>query len=688
MSSDPRPPVAKRVPHEITLHAETRIDPYFWLRDRDDPDTLRYLHAENAYLAEVMRHTEPLQEQLYAEMRGRIQETDHTVPSRRDDYFLYSRMEEGRQYPIFCRKHGDLDGPEEVLLDQNQLAEGHSYCRLGAFIVSPNHQLLAFSVDVSGSEQYELRVKDLSTGQMLPDRISNTYYGVEWANDNRTLFYTVLDAAMRPYKLMRHTLGTAPSEDVEVYHETDEAFFVSVSRTRSQAYLLLNLHSTTTTEVHALRTDTPAEPFAVVHPREHGLEYTVEHHGERFLIVTNADALNFKLVETPVDQPGKQHWRDLIPHRPEVLLDGIDAFAGHLAIYERRQGLRHIQITDPHGGNAHDVPFPEPVYTFKPGPNDEFTTNQLRFTYTSLVTPDSVVDYDMRTGAWEVRKQDQIPSGYDPSLYTSERLLATAPDGTRVPISLVYRAGLERDGHNPTLLRGYGAYGYSSDPVFSSAILSLLDRGFVFALAHIRGGSEMGRSWYEQGKLRHKKNTFTDFIACAEHLIAECYTSPEHLAILGGSAGGLLMGAVVNMRPDLFQAVIAKVPFVDVINTMSDPTLPLTVIEYEQWGNPENPDDYAYMRSYSPYDNVETKAYPHMLLTTGLNDPRVSFWEPAKWIARLRTCKTDDNLLLLKTNMDAGHGGASGRYDYLKEIALDYALLLHTLGVAAREDMS
>ena len=683
MSLSSSPPVAKVLPRETTFHDETIVDPYFWLRDRMDPDTLAYLHAENAYLAEMLRDTDALQTRLYAEMRGRIKETDLSVPTRRGDYLYYSRMEEGQQYPIYCRKYGDLERPEQVLLDQNQLAAGHAYCRLGTYKVSPDHQLLAFSVDTSGSEQYTLVIKNLSSGDMLPDKIPNTYYGVEWANDNRTLFYNMLDEAMRPYKLLRHTIGDDPVQDAEVYHEADESFFLSISQTRSQTFLLMTLHSTASTEVHYLAANDPTAPFAVVQPRQRELEYSVEHHGDRFLIVTNDQATNFKLVEAPVSRPGKTHWRDLIPHRPEVLLDGIDAFADHLAIYEREQGLEQIRLTDPHGGNARYVQFPEPVYTIKPGPNEEFEAMELRFTYSSLITPDSVVDYDMQTGAWETRKQDEIPSGYDPSLYESRRTTATAPDGTAVPVSLVYRKGLARDGRNPALLYGYGSYGYSTDPSFSSNRLSLLDRGFVYAIAHIRGGSELGRPWYEAGKLQHKKNSFTDFIACAEHLIAEGHTSPERLAILGGSAGGLLMGAVVNMRQDLFKAVIAKVPFVDVINTMSDPTLPLTVIEYEQWGNPAaDPAAYAYIKSYSPYDNVEAKAYPHMLLTTGLNDPRVSYWEPAKWTARLRALKTDDNLLLLRTNMQAGHGGASGRYDYLEEVALEYAFLLHTLGVA------
>jgi oligopeptidase B len=677
-----RPPVAREAQHETALHGEVRVDPYYWLRDRSNPDVLAYLDAENAYVEQVLGHTRELQERLYGEMRGRIKETDEQVPERVGDYFYYSRTEEGKQYPIFLRKQGSLDAPEEVLLDQNALAEGESYCRLGAFEVSPDHSLLAYSLDTSGAESYTLYVKDLATGELLPDRVPNTYYGVEWANDNRTIFYNVLDEAMRPYKLFRHTVGSDPSEDALVYHEQDEAFFLSISKTRSKKFLLITLESHMTTEVRYAPADEPGDEFRVIHPRQHGMEYAVHHHGDRFLIVTNDDAKNFRLMETPVATPSKEFWRDLIPHRPGVLLDGMDAFAGHLAIYERENGLQRIRITGPRGEEPRYVEFPEPVYTYKAGPNEEFEKSVLRFTYASLVTPNSVVDYDMQAGTWELRKQDEIPSGYDPELYRSERTMATAPDGTQVPVSLVYPKDAARDGRSPLLLYGYGSYGYSIDPGFASSRLSLLERGFVFAIAHIRGGSELGRGWYEQGKLLRKKNTFTDFIACAEHLIAQGYTSPDRLAIMGASAGGLLMGAVTNARPELFKAVVAKVPFVDVINTMTDPSLPLTVTEWEEWGDPLHDRRYfEYMLSYSPYDNVERKGYPHMLLTAGLNDPRVSYWEPAKLTAKLRATKTDGNLLLLKTDTESGHGGPSGRYDYLKEIAFEYAFLLEVLGV-------
>lgn len=680
-----QPPIARRIPHQTTMHDTVLNDDYFWLRERSNPEVLAYIQAENEYAARMMQSTEALQERLYAELRGRIKETDEAVPIWRDGYYYGTRTEAGQQYPIYYRKQGSLDAPEEVLLDQNGLAAGHSYCRIGAYRVSPDHRRLAYSVDTSGSEAYTLYIKDLETGELLADQVPNVYYGVEWAEDNQHIFYNVIDAATRPYKLFRHTVGADPRDDVLVFHEPDDAFFLWIAKTNSRRFLLLTLHSTTTSEVHYVEAARPTDDFRVINPREHEVEYEVEHHADRFLIVTNLEAKNFRLVQAPVATPTKEHWRDLIPHRPEVKLDGVEPFRDFLAIYERSGGLQRIGIVDPDGGNPQEVAFPEPVYAYKPGPNEEFTSDLLRFGYSSLVTPNSVIDYNMRTGDWDVKKQDEIPSGYDPSQYGSERLMATAADGTRVPISLVYRQDITRDGSNPMLLYAYGSYGLSSDPTFSANRLSLIDRGFIYAIAHIRGGSELGREWYEAGKLQTKKNTFTDFITCAEHLIASGYTSSERLAILGGSAGGLLMGAVVNMRPDLFKAAVAKVPFMDVINTMSDPSLPLTVIEYEQWGNPNEKAAFDYMRSYSPYNNIEAKDYPHLLLTAGLNDPRVSYWEPAKWVAKLRTLKTDDNLLLLKTNTDAGHGGASGRYDNLKEVAFDYAFLLYVLGMAEEE---
>jgi oligopeptidase B len=677
------PPVARIVPRVETVHGELRVDDYFWLRDRGDPDVVAYLEAENRYTAGVMRHTEGLQERLYQEMRQRIKETDLSVPERLDDYFYYSRTEAGGQYPIFCRRHGEL-GDEEILLDQNPLAAGHGYFRLGASAVSPDHRLLAYSVDTSGAEEFTLFIKDLATGALFPESIVSTSHDVAWANDSRTLFYTALDQAHRPCRLYRHLVGTNPSEDVLVYFEPDASFFLDISRTRSRAYLLLDISSHSTSEVRFVSADRPEDSFGIVQPREPGIEYTVSHNGDRFFITTNDAAPNFRLVQAPVATPGREHWSPVLPYRPEVKLDATDAFKKHLVVYERASGFRQIRVLDLAAGEEHLISFPEPVYTVRAHANPEFDTTLLRFTYSSLVTPSSVVDYDMAGRTWTVRKQTEVLGGYDPSLYRSERLSATAPDGTAVPISLVYRIPLQPEGQRPLLLNAYGAYGMSYDPTFSSNTLSLLDRGFVVAIAHVRGGEEMGRPWYEGGRRLNKRNSFTDFIAAAEYLIDKGYSSADRLVIRGGSAGGLLMGAVTNMRPELFRAVLAEVPFVDVVNTMLDASLPLTVIEYDEWGNPNDRASYKYIRSYSPYDNVEARRYPHMLVTAGLNDPRVAYWEPAKWTAKLRAQKTDDNRLLLRTNMGAGHGGASGRYDYLREIAFKYAFVLDVLGLPER----
>jgi oligopeptidase B len=674
------PPVARIVPRVETVHGELRIDDYFWLRNRSDPEVMAYLEAENRYTASVMQPTSGLQEQLYQEMRGRIKETDLSVPEQMDEFLYYTRTEAGGQYPIFCRRR-DENGTEEVLLDQNPLAAGHGYFRLGALAVSPDHQRLAYSVDTTGAEEFTLYVKDLASGELLPERLAKTSQSVAWANDSRTLFYTVLDDAHRPCRLYRHHLGTNPVEDVLVYFEPDQAFFLDISRTRSRAYLLLDICSHSTSEVRFVSADRPEEDFRVVQPRAAGIEYTVSHHDDRFFITTNDAAPNFRLVQAPVFSPGREHWTPVLPYRPEVKLDATDAFRDHLVVYERSSGLRQIRVLELGSGQEHVVSFPEPVYTVRAHGNPEYDTTLLRFTYTSLVTPSSVIDYDLALRTWTVRKQTEVLGGYDPSLYRSERLNAIASDGTAVPISLVYRLPLQLDGHRPLLLNGYGAYGLSYDPMFSSNTLSLLDRGFVVAIAHVRGGEEMGRSWYEAGRLLNKRSSFTDFIAVAEHLIARGYTSPERLVINGGSAGGLLVGAVTNMRPDLFRVVLADVPFVDVVNTMLDASLPLTVIEYDEWGNPNDRTAYDYIRSYSPYDNVEARDYPHMLVTAGLNDPRVAYWEPAKWTAKLRAKKTDNHRLLLRTNMGAGHGGASGRYDFLREIAFKYAFVLDVLGL-------
>ena len=674
-------PVAKTDPKVDTVHGEARVDNYFWLREKSNPEVIAYLEAENKYTEAMMQHTEDFQEQLYQELLGRIKETDLSVPEKIDDYYYYTRTEEGKQYPIYCRKKGNLEATEEILLDQNALSEGHEYLEIGVYKISPNHQLLAYSTDTTGGESYTLYIKDLTAGQLLGNQIPNTYYSVEWASDNQTLFYTTLDAAKRPYKLYRHQLGSDPAADPLIYHETDESFFLDISKTRSKAYLLIELENINTSEVHYLEADQPTGDFKVVSPRQLELEYSVEHHGDQFFIVTNSDAVNFKLMCASVDNPSRANWEEVIPHREAVKLDSVSAFQNHLVISEREEGLQKIRVRNLTTGEEHPVDFPEPVYTVRQGRSPEFNTTTLRFNYASLVTPMSVFDYEMDARTRELKKQDEVLGGYDPFLYESERIFAKAADGTPVPISIVYKKGLTKDGGNPLLLYGYGSYGINSDPYFSSNRLSLLDRGFIYAIAHIRGGEEMGRTWYEKGKLLHKKNTFTDFIACAENLIAEKYTASDKLVIQGGSAGGLLMGAVTNIRPELFEIVIAKVPFVDVVNTMLDASIPLTVIEYDEWGNPNEKMFYDYIKSYSPYDNIEAKAYPHILVTAGLNDPRVHYWEPAKWTAKLRTLKTGDNRLLLKTEMGAGHGGPSGRYDYLKEMAFEYAFIFDLLGI-------
>jgi oligopeptidase B len=682
-AEDIKPPVAEIIPKLDIMQDEQRTDNYFWLRDKSNPKVIEYLEAENRYTEAVMKHTEPFQEQLYQELLGRIKETDLTVPEKLDDYFYYTRTETGKQYRIYCRKQGSLDAAEEILLDGNALAEGHDYMAIGAYEVSPNHQLLAYAINTTGDEKFTLRVKNLSTGELLPDEVPNIYYGVEWANDNQTLFYTTLDDTKRPYKLHRHKLGSDSQEDALVYHETDESFYLHLGKTRSQAYLLMDLESNNTSEVHYLDADDPTGDFKVFQPRRREVEYSVEHHSDRFLIVTNVDAKNFKLIEAPVDAPSEANWKEVISHREAVKIDGVSPFQNHLVVYERENGLKQIRIFDLVTNEVHSVDFPEPVYTFWGMGNREFNTNTLRFHYSSFITPTSVFDYNMDAKTRELKKQEEVLGEYDPSRYESQRIFAKTADGTQIPVSLVYKKGMTQDGNNPQLLIGYGSYGASIDPNFSSNSLSLLDRGFIVAIAHIRGGGEMGRPWYESGKLLNKKSTFTDFITCAEHLIAENYTTSDKLVIQGGSAGGLLMGAVMNIRPELFKAVLAHVPFVDALNTMLDASIPLTVIEYEEWGNPNEKPYYDYIRSYSPYDNIEAKNYPNLLVTAGLNDPRVHYWEPAKWTAKLRASKTDSNRILLKTEMGSGHGGPSGRYDALKETAFEYAFILDVLGIEA-----
>jgi oligopeptidase B len=675
------PPLAAARPRVDTLHGEVRVDNYFWLRDRTNPEVIAYLEAENRYTDAVTADTKELQEKLYQEMLGRIKQTDLSVPERRNGYFYYSRTVEGKQYPIYARKKGSLDAPEEIVLDQNELAAGRKYFTIGGMQVSPDQKRVAFLADTTGAEHFTLMVRDIASGRTLPDRVDDVHFGVTWAADNRTLLYTRTDPSQRPDRVYRHTLDTDPSGDVLVFHEPDVLFRVGHYRTKDDRYLVLSSGSFTSSEVRVAPADGPGD-FRLVEPRRKDVLYSLNHQNGRFLIRTNeGGATNFKLVQAPVSNPSRRNWKDVVAHRDSVLLDGFDVFRSHLVLYEREGGLRRIRVRELPSGREHHVSFAEPVYTVFGGANSEYDTGTLRFTYTSLVTPSSVYDYDMRTRERELKKRTEVLGGYDPARYATERTWARAQDGTLVPVSLVYRKPLVKDGSRPLLLYAYGSYGNNVEPTFSSNNLSLLDRGVVYAIAHIRGGQEMGRHWYDQGKMLSKRNTFTDFIASAEHLVREGYTSPERLAIRGGSAGGLLMGAVVNMRPELFRAVVADVPFVDVINTMLDASIPLTTGEWEQWGNPAVKEHYDYMKTYSPYDNVERKGYPAMLVTTGLNDPRVAFWEPAKWVAKLRTHKTDANPLLLKTNLGAGHGGSSGRYDALREQAFRYAWILTQLGI-------
>ncbi len=680
-----KPPVAKIKPYEMTLFGDTRIDNYYWLKERGSGEVLDYLKAENAYTTELMRPTEELQELLFAEMKGRIKESDLSVPVKKDQYYYYTRTEEGRQYDIHCRKLENLDAPEEVLLDENILAEGKEYYNIGEFEVSPNHKMLAYSVDLSGGEHFTIFFKDLETGTLYPEQIPDSYYSLEWANDSRTIFYTVVDEAMRPYKLFRHTIGTNPSEDALVYHETDDSYFLSIDKSKSQAYLFLELGSQVTTEIHFLDADAPQDTFQVIHPRQYQMEYSVVHHGERFFILTNDDALNFKLMETPVTAPEKINWTEVIGHQDKVKLDKIDVFKDFLIVVERDYGLRKILVHNLSGNDQYIIEFPEASYKILLDKNPDFNSNYLRFTYSSFITPKSVYDYNLVTRERELKKQVEVLGDYDPADYETARLFATADDGQEIPISLVYRSGMVRNGENPLYLYGYGSYGYNTDPRFRSYRFSLIDRGFIYAIAHIRGSSYLGRGWYEDGKLLNKKNTFTDFVACAEYLVEKQYTRPEKLTANGGSAGGLLMGAITNLRPDFFNVVIADVPFVDAVTTMLDESIPLTVIEFDEWGNPKEEEFYWYMKEYSPYDNVAAKEYPNMLITAGLNDPRVQYWEPAKWAAKLRATKTDNNRLLLKTNMGAGHHGASGRFDYLKEIAFEYAFILDLINMTDGE---
>lgn len=698
----PVPPLARREPSETILHRDRRIDHYAWLRQKENPEVIAYLESENRYADSMLRPTESFQEALYQEMLGRILQTDITVPYRLRGYLYFARTEQGKQYPVHCRRIDASGSQDELLLDLNRLAEGHSFLGLGTFDVSRDNQLLAYALDTTGFRQYTLHIKNLWNGWDFPEEMERVT-SAAWAADNRTLFYTVEDATTkRSSRLYRHTLASA-EQDTLIYEENDERFRVEIERTRSGVFLLLVIASHTASEVRYLPAAEPNGEFRVIAPREADHEYYVEHHpnplsresrganpqgpGGFFLIRTNSGGRTFRLMCAPVADPQRDSWREIIPNRPEVMLAGVHAFRSHLVLFEREGGLPHLRIVDlslearDALSASHRIDFSEPVYTASVGANPEFDTPFVRFQYESLVTPRSVFDYEVRGRERTLRKQQPVLGNYDATKYVSERHLATAQDGARVPVSLVYRRNTPLDGSAPLLLYGYGSYGHSIPANFSSNRVSLLDRGVIYAVAHIRGGGELGKPWHDAGRLRQKRNTFTDFIAAAEHLITERYTAARNLVIEGGSAGGLLMGAVANMRPDLFRVVISHVPFVDVLNTMLDASLPLTVGEYEEWGDPRIAEDYFYMKSYCPYTNLAAIAYPAMLVKTGLNDSQVMYWEPAKYVAKLRTLKTDGHALLLKTNMGAGHGGASGRYDYLREIALDYAFLLSEVGI-------
>jgi len=678
-SAPPVPPAAKKVPKVTEINGHKLVDNYFWLRDKKNPEVKTYLDAENAYTDAVMKPTEPLQKKLYDELLNRIKETDVDVPYKYGDYLYYARTETGKQYPIRCRRKGSMDAPEEVVLDLNELAKGQTFMAVAAYQVSDDGNLLAYSTDNTGFRQYTLAVKDLRTGNLLSDHIEKTG-SVAWANDNKTLFYTVEDSAKRQYRLYRHRVGTTGPDDL-IYEEKDARFSVEVFRTRSKAYIFLISGSHTTSEARFVPADQPTADWKVIEPRKQEVEYYPDHNGDFFYIRANDTGRNFRLVKVPVAAPGKANWQEVIPHRANVMLDDTDFFKDYYVTYERENGLPQISVADLKTGNSRRIPFPEPAYVSSPFVNREYDTTKFRYSYQSFITPQSVFEYDMAIGASKLLKEKEVPGGYDRTRYQVEQLYAPASDGKKIPISVIYLKSKKLDGTGPLYLYGYGSYGISIDVNFNSNLFSLVDRGVVYAIAHPRGGGEMGKTWHDDGRMMRKKNTFTDFIASAEYLLSKGYGSKDKLVIEGGSAGGLLMGAVTNMRPDLFHAVIAKVPFVDVMNTMLDESLPLTVTEFEEWGNPKEKLAFDYMISYSPYDNLQQTTYPNILVKTSFNDSQVMYWEPAKYVAKMRATRNDHKSLILKTNMGAGHGGASGRYDRLHEAAFDYAYILNQVGI-------
>ena len=675
--ADPRPPVAKVIPHELEVHSDVRVDDYFWLRERENPEVISYLETENAYMDEVMHSSEALQTVLFEEIKGRIKQTDSSVPVRDHGYLYYNRTEDGKEYQIHCRIKDEPGAQEEVLLDVNALAEGHDFCSAGWIRVSPETDTMIYAVDIVGRRKYNLRFRDLGTGDHLADEITEITGQAEWFNDGKTLIYTRQDPiTLRSYQVWRHVLGSDPTDDVLVFQEDDETFSVYIEKTESDRFILIQSDHTLSTEYHLIDADDPMAEPVVVAPRERGVKYHVTHQGDRLLIRTNLGATNFRLMEAPVSSPGRANWREIVAHRDQVLLQETDAFQDYIVLSERENAVNRLVVIDVNDGASHAIDFDESAHDVWVGDNREYDSDILRFDFTSMKTPRSIYDYDMNTREKTLMKRQEVLGGYDPADYVSERLMVPARDEVEIPVSIIRRRDLPFDGSAPMLLHAYGSYGSSSDPYFDPDVVSLLDRGFSYAIAHVRGGQEMGRWWYENGRLLHKKNTFMDFIDCARYLIHEGYTSPEGLVARGRSAGGLLMGAISNMEPELFAGIVAGVPFVDVITTMLDESIPLTAGEWDEWGDPRDKVYYDYMLSYSPYDQVEAKGYPAMLVTAGLHDSQVQYWEPAKWVAKLRALKTDDNLLVFRTNMDAGHGGATGRYDVYEEQAEEYAFIL------------
>jgi oligopeptidase B len=670
-------PVAEKKAKELTKHGHTRVDNYYWLRERENPEVIAYLEAENAYRESVMKGTEQFQKDLFDEIVSRIKQDDESVPYKENGYFYYVRYEEGKEYPIFCRKKETMEAAEEIIANVNEMAEGFSYYQVGGMSVSPDNRYVAMGIDTVSRRKYTIYIKDLETGKMLGDQIPLTTGGASWASDSKTLFYTQKDdETLRSKAVFRHVMGAEASGDVKVYEEMDETFGTTVYKTKSKEYMVIGCFSTLTSEFRILPADDPEGEFKLIQPRVRGLEYNISHYGDHFYIITNLDAINFRLMKTPVDKTEKENWEEVIAHRTDVFLEGIEIFKKYLVVDERKEGLTRLRVIPWDGSQEHYIDMGEEVYTASISVNPEFDSELLRYRYSSLTTPNTTLDYHMAQKDKTVLKQDEVLGGtFDPANYEAKRIYATADDGKQIPMSIVYRKGMKLDGSNPTLLYGYGSYGYTMDPGFRSTRLTLLDRGFVYAIAHIRGSQVYGRPWYEDGKLLKKMNTFTDFNDCAEQLIKDKYTSTDHLYAMGGSAGGLLMGVIINLQPELYHGVIAAVPFVDVVTTMLDEDIPLTTSEYDEWGNPNEKEYYDYMLSYSPYDQVEAKAYPHMLVTTGLHDSQVQYWEPAKWVAKLREMKTDDKQLLMYCNMETGHGGASGRFEQYKETAMEYAFL-------------